>query len=242
MIATRQMNVVLLADDPDKAEAMPAEQVPWVERRVFGRRAVWWATFKMSITRPSEIGRRIGPHTRWQDAYWYAYVAHLIAYGIISAIVSMLAVVMMLWFGDGSMSEFGTLLLVLFGLVVVAPLVVPLFMAAVHGSVAHVFLIWTGPRRGTFRHTASSLFYTEGLQIFVPLLVVPCVAPAVPYSAPVISYATLMVQLALAVWSIVISAYILKHAQQVGGVRAAIAAMLGSILTYALILVVGFVG
>ena len=179
MIATRQMNVVLLADDPDKAEAMPAEEVPWVKRRVFGRRAAWWATFQMCIVRPREIGRRIGPHTRWQDAYWFAYVSHLIAYGVIGAVVLALAVAVMLGSGYGSMSEMATVMLVFFSLVVVVPLVAPLLLAAVHGSLSHLFLSRTGPRRGTFRHTISSLLYAQGPQIFALLGVIPCAAPFV---------------------------------------------------------------
>ncbi|MBI1337204.1 MAG: hypothetical protein GC164_09615 [Phycisphaera sp.] len=221
------MPVVVLASDPDKAEAVPAEGVPWESRRRNGRFRSLWATVKLCMNKPGAFGKRLAMTTRFNDGYWFSVWVQVPQTLAFAALIGLL---MLIFFVIGSNASQGpgsgqSPLVVAAGLGIfafyfvmmcVGLMIGPLIYAVVLGGAAHLFLSITGPKRGGFNLTAVSALYGTGPQLFAPLAIILMFVPCVGNVATMI----------LPVWSLVSTICILKEAQRVSGLRASFAVLI----------------
>lgn len=203
VMVTGIMKVVLLADNPDDAEAERPIFVPWEDRVETGRWPAYRATLKMSLLQPGELGKRLGRYAMQSDAYWFAAVVWCVIYGQLLLIGAALAL-----FDVFSITRGFVAMLPCLAATVLLPLLVP-YVVIIFAGPAHVTLKLTGGCKGGLDRTVCSLLYAQGPMLAAPLVLIPLVE--------------LAIGLVLAIWYLVAASTILREAQGVSGARAAMA-------------------
>ncbi|MEE9212746.1 MAG: hypothetical protein V3U29_08845 [Phycisphaeraceae bacterium] len=211
------MRVVPLVDPPRVALT---DTVPWERREQLGLWVAWWQTCKASMTMPSTIGMAIGPHTSLGRAYWFAAFTSFVA-SIVQTLFWFVC-----WAGISIASQtavgdpagFARQQLVGSGVSMLLAVVAPAFLIALSAAPAHLFLMITGARRGTFRVTANAVLYGQG----------PMLLALIPICGGQVG----------GIWSIVATILILIHAQGVSGWRATLAVLWWLLLLLLLLMVV----
>ena len=172
VIVTGQMQVVLLADDPQRAEAGSAHRVPWEQTGKDARlMRCWWRTFRMSLAHPRELGQRIDSHASGDpDVSLYTLLvfvlagAHLWVWLGVDAILAALT-------GNRRLVQDLAVLGSYFCLTALWPLLALWFVLCFFVLPAHLLLRISGQVKRTLKVTAGSILYAQGPWGFAPLAV-----------------------------------------------------------------------
>lgn len=192
--------MVLLPAAGVEEESTEPQSVPWLDRRGMSAIGAWWATTKMSITKPGDLIDGVLQSDRAGRDFSYAALNCLIASMATIAPIMLLPLVLP---GTGSAGR----LLVVFLLTTVIgsalSVLVYLIGALLWSWVGHLFLRLTGPTRAGGERTRQAVLYGSGANV---LTAVPCLGWYFGWIAWVVS-TTLMV----------------RRSQRVSGLRAAFA-------------------
>ncbi len=221
-----QMRVVPLVGE---AKALPADLVPWEQRKEIGRWRAWWRTTTLAIGSPMRLAHMIQPSCSLRAAFRFA----AIAYGLAFLIPFLLLVAVMLVLFTMSMQtanmglyEFLALaggLLVFLGITIGLG---PLFMAVLPGVIAHGLLRIMARPAHPLRVTIISGLYAQG----------PIALGAIPFCV-VLSACGALAHLGLYAWALGLSVYFTVQAQRVSR-RASLIAWLALPMT----MLLGWIG
>ncbi len=204
------MRVVVLSTDPEKAFAHPILGLPWEQRKSMGRWKAWWATCKISMGRPGQLGKRIGPTTRWNDAYWYALFTNIWP-SIIVAVIAFAVMAFAMSIGGATAGGAEFAMLLIFPIFVVAGLFLgPLAIILFGAGPTHLVLMLGSKPRGGFEQTACAYLYAQGPMIFMIL------AAFVPGG---------LGQLGLSAWVLIITILALQQVHGITGWRSTLAVL-----------------
>lgn len=201
------MKVVPLTED---AEAADTGDIPWEHRSELGWFKAWYRTCFKSMTEPGDLGRALGPHSGFWDAYWFAALTGL-AGALVNAVVALTCLGVL--FAMASAAGAGAppqvspseMLLQLAVQLLAIPLsfVTPFLMVGIVGGIAHLILMITGERRAGFETTALAVLYGSG----------PWILAVIPVCGGYVGY----------VWGLVATILVLAASQRVSGLRASLA-------------------
>lgn len=201
--------------DPD---APMGQEVPWAARKRIGFVRGFFTTLGWSLFSPGRIGDGVAVRAAPGRAWWFATFIAIVA-GLLSTlgwIVVFGAIRRALPSSGGPAVPVAAIVAVgMFIWVMVVALLYTTIGVPLVATLGHVLLVMTGARAGGIERTLAAYWYGQGPSV---LTLFPIVGVYLsPFSA---------------VWSMVSTALVLRRAQRVSGLRAALAAILPAVLIF----------
>lgn len=195
-VATAQFRVIPLTPD---AVAIDPQRVAWEHRHIVGFWKAWWATWKLAVLKPAELGSQLGAGRSGWDAVGFAALTHGMSSVIGMVVVLVLVAGMMFSSGGGGGMNWAHISLFSGWVFTMAWM---LFCVLT----AHVVVKLTGRHRGDWVLTVRALSYAQ--------------APFLLASIPVLCTCT---PLLTWIWYVISGTIILSQVQKISLWRALLA-------------------